>query len=309
MDELRTSFENKQISRATYFRKKKALREGKCNKRKEGSGRPRKLKGKLMQKLCSIALRNPYISAQNMANRLKSENDIDIHKRTIQRNLKKSGIKKDVPKKTLDLTEEHKRKRVAFAENWKLYQFDDVWITDESMIQLHRNKVSMWYSRNGKRPTVKVPKFPKKVMVWGALSTRGFYLKIIDGVATIDSPKYCNILTEFLPYASALYPNGFIIQQDGARPHTSKYSKNWMSENSVQIMQWPPNSADLSPIENLWAILKDYIETKNPKNIEELKEKILESQHVVTLQMRLNLMRSISKRLARVILENGNQIK
>ena len=82
-----------------------------------------------------------------------------------------------------------------------------------------------------------------------------------------------------------------------------------MSENSVQIMQWPPNSADLSPIENLWAILKDYIETKNPKNIEELKEKILESQHVVTLQMRLNLMRSISKRLARVILENGNQIK
>ena len=96
MDELRTSFENKQISRATYFRKKKALREGKCNKRKEGSGRPRKLKGKLMQKLCSIALRNPYISAQKMANRLKSENDIDIHKRTIQRNLKKSGIKKDV---------------------------------------------------------------------------------------------------------------------------------------------------------------------------------------------------------------------
>ena len=39
MDELRTSFENKQISRATYFRKKKALREGKCNKRKEGSAK------------------------------------------------------------------------------------------------------------------------------------------------------------------------------------------------------------------------------------------------------------------------------
>ena len=58
-------------------------------------------------------------------------------------------------------------------------------------------------------------------MVWGALSYRGFYLKILDGKATIDSQKYCQIVAEFVPYADALYEEGWILQQDGATPHTS----------------------------------------------------------------------------------------
>ena len=65
-----------------------------------------------------------------------------------------------------------------------------------------------------------------KVMVWGAISVRGFYLKTVDGPGNIHEPKYCHILGEFFPYADALFPEGWILQQDGARPHTSNFTKN-----------------------------------------------------------------------------------
>ena len=46
--------------------------------------------------------------------------------------------------------------------------------------------------------------------------------------------------------------------------------QNWMSQNSVQVLQWPTSSADLSPIQSFWDIIKDYIETKSSENIKEL---------------------------------------
>ena len=146
-------------------------------------------------------------------------------------------------------------------------------------------------------------------MVWLALSYRGFYLKILDGKATIYSQKYCQILAEFVPYADALYEEGQILQQDGATPHTSAKTKNWLSENNIQFLQWPPSSADLSPIENVWQILKNEVEKKNPKNISDLREKIRESQHILTCEMKSNLMKSISVRLNEVISSRGKQIR
>ena len=40
-------------------------------------------------------------------------------------------------------------------------------------------------------------------------------------------------------------------------------------EGNIQFLQWPPNSPDLNPVEDVWQILKDYVEKKNPRNVEE----------------------------------------
>ena len=84
-------------------------------------------------------------------------------------------------------------------------------------------------------------------------------------------------------------------------PHTSAKTKNWLSENNIQFLQWPPSSADLSPIENVGQKLKNEVEKKTPKNVPELREKIQESQHILTSEMRSNLMNSVSVRLNEVI--------
>ena len=203
----------------------------------------------------------------------------------------------------------HQKKRINFVKDWKDYTFEDVWITDECVFQLHRNRMQVWSSKKYPRPTKAVPKFDQKIMVWGALSYRGFYLKILGGKATIDSQKYCQILAEFVPYADALYEEGWILQQDGATPHTSAKTKNWLSENNIQFLQWPPSSADLSLFENVWQILKNEVEKKTPKNVPELREKIQESQHILTSEMKSNLMNSVSVRLNEVISSKRKQIR
>ena len=49
-----------------------------------------------------------------------------------------------------------------------------------------------------------------------------------------------------------------MFQQDGARAHTSKATIAWLDANIkhyIPLEDWPPNSPDLSPIENVWSIM------------------------------------------------------
>ncbi len=56
-------------------------------------------------------------------------------------------------------------------------------------------------------------------------------------------------------------------------------------------------------------ILKNELEKKNSKNISDLREKTQESQHILTREMKSNLMKSISVRLNEVISSRGKQIR
>ena len=47
-------------------------------------------------------------------------------------------------------------------------------------------------------------------------------------------------------------------------------------------MDWPSNSPDLNPIENLWAIVKGNVEKRMPQNINEL-ERFIPDTVVINL--------------------------
>ncbi len=55
-----------------------------------------------------------------------------------------------------------------------------------------------------------------------------------------------------LPSADKLYGDAdFIFQQDLAPAHTAKGTKSWFNDHGVTVLDWPANSPDLNPIENL----------------------------------------------------------
>ncbi len=95
-------------------------------------------------------------------------------------------------------------------------------------------------------------KFPQSVMIWAAMSSAGVgplcFLK-----STVNAAIYQEILEHFmLPSADKLYGDAdFIFQQDLAPAHTAKCTKSWFNDNGVTVLDWPANSPDLNPIENL----------------------------------------------------------
>ena len=67
---------------------------------------------------------------------------------------------------------------------------------------------------------------------------------------------YLKILTDMLPEMRNITDESIVIQMVNARVHWSINSLKFYRENKIRVIDWPPNSPDLNPIENLCGFKK-----------------------------------------------------
>ena len=146
--------------------------------------------------------------------------------------------------------------------------------SDESRFVLKNDKRWVWRRRGETVPSSLVcsSKFPNSIMVFAVISMN-YKSKLLIVNGSIDADKYIQNIAEvgFIEDLDKMHgPLNWIFQQDGAKCHTAKTALDWIEENCAIIPDWPANSPDLSPIENLWSFLKNYVEKINPKTKEVL---------------------------------------
>ncbi len=216
------------------------------------------------------------------------------------------------------LNQRQRQKHLTWAvekKNWTVAQWSKVLFSDESKfcISFGNQGPRVWRKRGEAQNPCCLKssvKFPQSVMIWAAMSSAGVgplcFLK-----STVNAAIYQDILEHFmLPSADKLYGDAdFIFQQDLAPAHTAKGTKSWFNDHGVTVLDWPANSPDLNPIENLWGIVKRKMRDTRPNNADELKATVKETWASIPPQQCHKLITSMPRRIEAVIKAKGAPTK
>ncbi|KAI2650953.1 Transposable element Tc1 transposase [Labeo rohita] len=171
------------------------------------------------------------------------------------------------------LNHRRRQRRLTWAKEkkkWTVAQWSKVHFSDESKFCISfGNQGPRVWRKGGEAHSPSClkssVKFPQSVMIWVAMSSAA---------------------------------------QDLAPAHTAKRTKSWLNDNGVGVFDWPANSPDMKPIENLWGIVKRKMRNKIPKNADELKATVKETWASIPPQQCHRLITSMPRQIEAVIKAN-----
>lgn len=278
----------------------------------ERSGRPRCTTDETDQKIGLLSDNQPTLTPKD----IRREMQLPVSPHTISRRLDEIGLWGCVQESEHDLDEFDLQRRLAFANqylHWTADQWARVFFSDETHFYLGH------HGRTYVRRPVGASHDPKymqqekqlhgKVSLWGCICAEGLgHAELYTG--SLDSTRHRDILRHNLIKSFRQFsPSGpWCFQQDNVRFHTTPETITYLHERGVTLIEWPPWSPDLNPIENLWNELKARVYARFPQSMEEMEQFIREEWEATDLKFIARICRGMPRRLQLLLDNNGHKI-
>lgn len=227
---------------------------------------------------------------------------------TARKILKDRGFVYSSINKRIRLTASKKKTRVTFAQ--KMSREDSIWqnvfFTDECSFWLGRSRPNKLWTQDAMEEEGG-QYHGEKVHCWGGISACGA-LKLEVFEENLDSEGYLEILRSREEEMNNLYPEGWIFQQDGSGVHRSDLVTDYIDYNTIETINWPAYSPDLSPIENVWGWLKTQVNKDMPQTLDSLKRSIRNNWNRIDVEFLKPYFDSMPQRMEMVIRGQGAKI-
>lgn len=262
-------------------------------------------------------------NAVQVQKQLESDIGVKVSANTVRRVLNKAGLGAIEKKPKPMLSKANIKKRLQWAITHKDWTSDDwkrvIW-TDETKINRFQSDGRTWaWIREGETLKQKHRKMTVKhggggIMLWSAISAAGTgWMCKIEG--RMDQTLYKDIIDDELDQTIdevceklGLARDQIIFQQDNDPKHKSKMVMSHLENQQYTLMEWPPQSPDLNPIENMWGLLKRRLNEYDtaPKGLNELYERVTHIWYnVITKEECQKVIDSMPRRIEQVIKNKG----
>ena len=285
------------------------------------SGRPKKTTPREDRRLLWIARLMRFSPAKILAGRWCQDLQRNISKRTVRRRLRDAHIFSRVSRRKPLISLINRQRRIRWAtmvrgwtvpENWRHIVF-----SDECRFNLSFNdgRVRVWRHVNTAyepRNLTLTNRNALSIMVWGCI---GYYgvgnLVLVDG--NLDNFQYREILdTNLFSSVENIFgyrEHPFVFMDDNATPHRARALQDWLFQQGVTRMDWPPQSPDANPIENLWDDIGKQVLKDRPFTRAALIQSVFRAWGNITAQRVQHLYETLPRRMPAIIRSRGYPTK